>query len=465
MMMDVLEYIIKQAEKEGASQAETFFSRKTELQIRAERKEVKLGERRTDSGIGIRLAMKWKGGTSLAFTFTTDFSKDVLNKAITRALKICRVRKPDPDFKGFSDKKAYGKIADIYDKRIPKLPPEEAIDLVSRQMETASADKRAETVRGLTFLLTNEIAVANSLGVSGDYKASGFYSYVYVLAKEAGSSGVGFDDYSNCFWDREAPIETAENALELATQQLHPKPIEGGKMDLIIAPDALSNLLIYTLVQEVRADRVQRQQSPLVGKLNQQIASEVLTILDDGKVPRATGSKLFDDEGVPTAKTPIIEKGVLKSFLYDTYTATKEDRESTGNAVRDALLQLVPKYRLEPFIGPTNVVIEPGTASRDEIMEDVKNGIITKDFIGAHTSNPQSGTFSIAPYSASKIENGEIKHPIKEAMIGGDILTLLKNVEIVGNDVKQVQFYDAALIKDATLIAPTILVKDVSVSG
>ncbi|MFQ5758341.1 MAG: PmbA/TldA family metallopeptidase, partial [Candidatus Bathyarchaeia archaeon] len=262
--MDVLEYIIKQAEKEGASQAEAFFSRKTELQIRAERGEVKLGERRTDSGIGIRLAMKRRDGTSLAFTFTTDFSKDVLNKAITRALKTCRVRKPDPDFKGFSDKKAYGKVTEIYDKRIPKLPPENAIDLVSRQMETASADKRAETVRGLTFLLTNEIAVANSLGVSGDYKASGFYSWVYVLAKDADSSGAGFDDYSNCFWDEEAPVKTAENALELATQQLHAKTIKGGKMDLIMAPDALSKLLIYTLVQEVRADRVQRQQSPLV---------------------------------------------------------------------------------------------------------------------------------------------------------------------------------------------------------
>ncbi|MFQ6065084.1 MAG: TldD/PmbA family protein [Candidatus Bathyarchaeia archaeon] len=465
MIMDALEYVIRRAEKEGASQAEAFFSRKTELQIRAEKGEVKLGERRTDSGIGIRLAMKRKGGYSLAFTFTTDFSEDSMNKVVTRALKTCRVRKPDPDFKSFPDKKAYAKVTAIYDKRISKLPPKEAIDLVSRQMQAASADKRAETVRGLTFLLTNEIAVANSLGVSGDYKSSGFYSWVYVLAKEADSSGAGFDDYSNCFWDEEKPVKIAENALELAIQQLHPRAVKGGKMDLVMAPDALSNLLIYTLIQEVRADQVQRQRSPLVGKLNQQIASEVLTMKDDGRLPRATGSKIFDDEGAPTTKTPIIEKGVLRSFLYDTYTAKKENRESTGNAARNVLLQLVPKYRLEPFIGPTNIVIEPGTNSKDEIVEDVKNGIITKDFIGAHTSNPQTGAFSMAPYMASKIENGEITHSIKEAMIGGDILSLLKNVKIIGNDVKQVQFYNAALIKDATLIAPTILIGDVSVSA
>jgi len=464
-MMSVLEYTINRAEREGASQAEVFLCKKTELQVRAQKKQVKIAERRSDVGIGVRLAVKREGGFSLGFTYSTDLSKGALDEAVKRALKTCRVRKPDPDFEAFSDKKTYGQVADIYDKRISEFPPEEAIDLVSRQIEKASADKRVETVRGLTFLLANDIAIANSLGISGEYKASSFYSWVYVLAKEANSRGVGWDDYSNCYYETEEPMEVAENAMKLATQQLHTEPIKSGKMDLVIAPDGLAKLLIYTLIQEVRADMVQKLQSPLVGKLNQPIASEALTITDDGRVPRATGSKIFDDEGIPTKKTAIIEKGILKSFLYNTYTARKEDRESTGNALRDVLLQIVPKYRLEPFIGPTNIVIEPGTASWDEIVEEVKNGVITKDFIGAHTSSSQSGTFSIAPYCASKIENGEIKYPIKEAMIGGDILTLLKNVEIVGNDVKQVQFYDGALIKDATLIAPTVLVRNVSVSG
>jgi PmbA protein len=156
---------------------------------------------------------------------------------------------------------------------------------------------------------------------------------------------------------------------------------------------------------------------------------------------------------------------VLKNYLYDNYSARKEGTQSTGNALRHALLQIVPKYKLEPSVSLTNIAIEPGTASPDDLIKDVKNGIITKDFIGTHTSNPQSGAFSIMPYCAFKIENGEIKYPIKELMVGGDILSLLKNVEIVGNDVKQVLLYDAALIKDATLIAPSMLVKDVMVSA
>jgi len=113
-----------------------------------------------------------------------------------------------------------------------------------------------------------------------------------------------------------------------------------------------------------------------------------------------------------------------------------------------------------PVIGPNNIVVKPGSISREEIIDEVKNGILTKDFIGA-----QSGNFSMAPYCAFKVEDGEIRHPVKEAMIGGNILTLLKNVKVLGNDVKQVLFYNAALVRDAALIAPTVLVKDVSVSA
>jgi len=465
MTTDVLPQIVRMAEKEGAIEAEAFLCDKTELQIRAKKKQVKIGEHRRDIGVGIRVAVKRNGGLSSGFSYTTDLAKEALNKTVKQALKICLVRDPDPDFKGFSDKKLYGHVADIYDKKIALIQPEEVISLVNHQIELASSDKRVETVTALTSLLANEIAVENSHGVSGSYKASNFYSAIYVLAKEADSSGVGSDDYSNCFYEEEGPAGIAKNSLDLAVQQLNPKSIKAETMDLIMSPDALAKLLIYTLAQELRADLVQKLQSPLVGKLNQKVASKVLTIMNDGYVPKAVGSRPFDDEGVPATRVTVVEKGVLKSFLYHTYAAKKEGVESTGNALRYALLQIVPKYKLEPFIGPNNIVVKPGTVSRDEIIDEVKNGIITKDFIGAHTASPQSGNFSIAPYMAFKLEGGEIKYPVKEAMIGGNILNLLENVEVVGNDVKQVQFYDAALVREATLIAPTVRVKNVSVSA
>lgn len=465
MTIDILTQIVHKAEKEGASEAEAFFCDKTEFQIRAKKKQVKIGEHKRDIGVGIRVAVKRNGGLSSGFSYTTDFAKDVLDKTVKQALKTCFVRAPDPDFKGFSEKRPYKYVAETLDKKLAEIQPAEVIDLVNHQIELASADKRVDTVRGLTSLLTNEIGVVNSHGISGSYKTSNLYSFIYVFAKKANSSGVGWDDYSNCFYEEDGPTRIAKEALDLAIQQLNPKSMKTETMDLIMSPDALAKILIYTLIQELRADLVQKLQSPLAGKLNQKIASELLTITNDGYVPKAVGSRPFDDEGVPATKVTVVDKGVLKSFLYHTYAAKKEGVESTGNALRYALLQIVPKYKLEPFVGPNNIVVKPGTASREDIIDEVKNGIITKDFIGAHTASSQSGNFSIAPYCAFKIENGEIQYPVKEAMIGGNILNLLENVEVVGNDVKQVQFYDAALVRDATLIAPTVRVKNVSVSA
>ncbi|MEM2917200.1 MAG: TldD/PmbA family protein [Candidatus Bathyarchaeia archaeon] len=464
-MLDSLTYVVEKAEKEGASEAEAFYSKRNELQVRAENKQVKIGEWKSDAGIGIRLAIKREDGFSLGFAYSTDFSHSALNEAVKQALKVGKTRETDPDFKGFCHKETAKSLTEVYDKKISEISPEEAIALVSSQIDASLNDKRVETVRGLTFLLTTETAVCNSNGVSGSYKTSGFYSSLYVLAKEANTQGAWQDDYASSYYPKEEPIRMAEDTAKLAIQQLHPKPIESGKIDLVMAPDALAELFIYTLILELRADRVQKLQSPFVGKLNKKVGSELLTILNDAHVPKAMGSKLFDDEGVPTKKLPLIEKGVLKSFLYDTYTARKDNVESSGNALRYALLQVVPKYRMEPSIGPTNFVVSPGKASEEAIIEDVKNGIYTKYFIGAHTSNVESGVFSIMPYCAFKIEKGEMKYPIKEAMVGGDILSLLKNVGAIANNVKQVLFYNASLVKDATLIAPSILVKDVSVSA
>jgi predicted Zn-dependent protease len=109
------------------------------------------------------------------------------------------------------------------------------------------------------------------------------------------------------------------------------------------------------------------------------------------------------------------------------------------------------------------MVIKSGTISQEKLIDEVKSGIITYGFIGAHTANPQSGDFSILTSGAFKIENGEIKHPVKEAMIGGNILGLLKKIELIANDVKQMPY--AWYTEDATLIAPSILVHGVTITG
>jgi len=244
MTIDILSQIVNKAEKEGAKEAEAFYCDKTELQVRAKKKQVKIGEHKRDIGVGIRVAIKRDGGLVSGFSFTTDFSKDAMDRTVKQALKTCLAKETDPDFKGFSDKRPYKNVPEIFDKKLTEVQPEEVIDLVNGQMELASADKRVETVVGLTSLLVNEVAVVNSNGISGSYKTSNFYSSIYVLAKEADSLGVGSFDYSNCFFEEEGPSGIATDALDLAIRQLNPKPVKAETMDLVMSPEAFAKLII-----------------------------------------------------------------------------------------------------------------------------------------------------------------------------------------------------------------------------
>jgi PmbA protein len=198
----------------------------------------------------------------------------------------------------------------------------------------------------------------------------------------------------------------------------------------------------------VKADNVQRNQSPFQGKIGETVASENVTIHDDGLLSGGLRTLAFDGEGTPQQKTPLIEKGVLRNFLYDNYAAKKEGKESTGNASRAG-------YLSTPSIEATNFHITPGNKTPDQLLSEVDNGLIIYYLQGAHSSNPISGDFSIVATPAWKISKGEIKHATRGVMLAGNIFQVLKNVTATANNQRQI----------GQLIAPWILVENVKVIG
>jgi len=464
-MQELLKYVVKQAEKKGAGQAEAFYSAENRLRTTIEKKQVKISEKKYDAGIGIRVAVKRPGGYSIGFAYLTSLTKEAAAKTVQQALKIASFKKPDKDFKSFQEHKPAKTVQRIFDKTMAKLEPETIVDLANDLIKTASTDKRITTIIGGISSRTTKVAIANSLGVSGEYKASGYSLSAYTVAQEADSIGVGWDEYSNCYYNEKEAYTIFKNATRNALKQLHPKAIKTEKMDLLIQPQALTEILAFTLIPEVLANNVQKQQSPFVDKLNQTIAATSLSVTDDAHVPQALGSKPFDDEGCPAQATKIIDMGILKNFLHNSYTAKKDKRKSTGNSIRSmgVLGSMRPKYCVEPVIGPTNFQVSAGTKSArnsfDDVVSEVKNGIITKGVVGAHTANAPSGEFSVALDMAFKIENGEIAYPVRQAMIGGNIQDLIKNIAMFADDTTHVGFEHAAII------TPTILVKNVTVSG
>jgi PmbA protein len=211
---------------------------------------------------------------------------------------------------------------------------------------------------------------------------------------------------------------------------------------------ALQDLFAYTLTNAVRADNVQRNQSPFKDKLGQLVTSENLTVYDDGLFPAGLRTWAFDGEGVPHQKTAVIEKGILGNFLYDNYSARKDGKESTGNAGRAG-------YLSTPSIDTTNFHIMPGNKSSNQMISEIDDGLIIYYLQGAHSSNPVSGDFSVVATPAWKIKNGDITHCSRGVMLAGNIFELLKNVSVVGSNERQM----------GLLIAPWIQVENVRVIG
>jgi PmbA protein len=173
-----------------------------------------------------------------------------------------------------------------------------------------------------------------------------------------------------------------------------------------------------------------------------------LTICDDGLYPSGLRTALFDGEGVPHQKTPVIDKGILRNFLYDNYSAKKDSKESTGNASRAG-------YLSTPSIDTTNFHIMPQKSTSEQMLKEVSDGLIVYYLQGAHSSNPVSGEFSVVATLAWKIKNGELVHPCKGVMLAGNIFELLKNISIIGSNERQM----------GSLISPWVQAENVKVIG
>jgi len=244
------------------------------------------------------------------------------------------------------------------------------------------------------------------------------------------------------------PEWVGREAARLAVSALKAKRIETKNTSVIFTQFALQQLLYYTLINAVKADYVQRNQSAFKDKIGEKVASETVTIYDDGIFNSGLRTWKFDGEGVPQQKTLIIEKGVLCNFIYDNYTAKKEGKESTGNASRAG-------YLSTPSVEATNFHFMPRNKSPEELLSEVDEGLLVYFLQGAHSSNPASGEFSVVATPAWKIENGKIACATKGAMLAGNIFRVLINISALGDNERKI----------GQLVAPWVLVENVKVIG
>lgn len=445
-MLHHAEVAVSKSLKKGAQEAEAYVYEGQATNVGIELGQISKSNRIIDRGLGIRVAVK----KAIGFAYT-NIIEDVTatEDVISRALNAAKGSKPDPYWKGLPEKRPYSIAEKTYDNRLLELRAEDLVEIAAQMLDAASSvNKRVFPIQGGAGVAYLSSAIANSNGIAIFDRGTMMECSLAAVAKEGNTvTPVCFEFSAERNYNVD-PAWVGRETGRLATSALKTKRIETKNTKIIFTQFALQELFYYTLINAVKADNIQRNQSPFKDRIGEKVAAENITINDDGLIPGGLRTSTFDGEGVPHQKTTLIEKGILRNFLYDNYTAKKEGRQSTGNASRAG-------YLSTPEIEATNFHIMPGTVAADQIISEIDDGLIIYYLQGAHSSNPVSGEFSVVATPAWEIRKGEIGHSTRGVMLAGNIFELLKNVNMVANNER----------KMGQLVSPWILVENVRVIG
>lgn len=447
----LIQEVLNLVNKRGKNQAEVYLTDAQEMSIEVADRQVENMKLAQERGLGLRVVVD----NRLGYAFTSDLARDSLEKVVEKALQTARQSEPDSNWELPMPYDNYSSL-DLYDEEIFRVPVEEKINIALQIEEAAKGvDKRIKITEKAVY---NDSRYGtwlyNNRGLQGYYQASYCGGYGLVVGQEKEDSQIGFSmRYHQKYGDLD-PVVIGKEAGEKAVRMLGAKTIPSGRLPVILEPHTAVGIL--GILQTVfSADALLKGKSFLENKLGQIVASPLITIIDDGTLAGKLGSSPFDDEGVPTARTTLLQAGKLEGFLHNTYTARRywvgsqgqEEVKSTGNSVRAS-------FKGTPEVGPTNFFIERGLSTQDQLISDINKGIFITELMGLHTANPITGNFSLGA-AGLFIQNGKLTTPFKGVAVAGNLQELLLDIEGVGDDLT---FF-------ISKGSPTIRIKSMSVSG
>ncbi|UCF44900.1 MAG: TldD/PmbA family protein, partial [Candidatus Bathyarchaeota archaeon] len=316
-MLCFAENAVDIALKRGAPEAEAYVYEGQATNVGIERGQITKSNRIIDRGLGIRVSLN----KAVGFAYTNIIEdQNSIEDTILRALSAARASKPDQDWNGLPEKKPYAAAKKTYDRKILELGAEDLVNIASAMLDAAvSVNKRVFPIEGGAVAAYLSSAIANSNGVAAFDRGTIIECSLAAVAKEGKTvTPVCFEFNAERDYNVD-PEWVGKEAARLAVSALKTKRIKTKTTKLILTQFALQGLLYYTLINAVKADNVQRKQSPFQGRIGEKVASETITVCDDGLFQGGLRTWAFDGEGIPHQKTTLIEKGVLRNFLYDNY--------------------------------------------------------------------------------------------------------------------------------------------------
>ncbi|MBX5482535.1 MAG: TldD/PmbA family protein [Myxococcaceae bacterium] len=438
--------LVQRAARKGATQAEAFIQVGRESSVRVRDGAIEDLTQATSRGVGLRVI----AGSRLGFAYTSDFNPATLDAFVDRALQLASAAAPNrhnglpkkADLEGRQD------VGPLFDPAVANLPADWKVKTALEIERAAKAfDPRVTTFDSVgAGDHVSEVYVASTEGLSDSYQGT----YVFMYAVPVATDGHGglqtsyWVDYKRFLDELDTPEAIGTEAARRAVRMLGAKKVKSQKVPVIFDP-----LMAATFVGNVAAaasgDLIFKKSSIFVGRLGKKVGASGVTIVDDGLLARGLGTSPFDGEGVPTRRTPLIEAGVLKGFLYDAFTARKAGAKSTGNASRG--------YASLPHIGFNNLYLERGDVSPETLIGEVKNGFYVTAMLG-HGANVVTGEYSRGA-NGLWIRDGELAEPVQEVTVAGDLLGMLSSIDGIGSD----------LTLRGPVGAPTIRFSELTVSG
>ncbi len=432
----------------GAGDAEAYATETANREVRVHAGEVESLTAATQRGAGVRT---WIGGR-VGYGFGTDLSAAGVAAIAARAVEAARVADEDEFAAPPADPGTPPPLTGLSDPSIGEWPTARVADLaLAVERSALAADERVAGVEQAVYFDSSErVAIAASSGAGGEFESSSCYAYAQALAGDASSreTGLGFGLARGPAGLDPAAIgrEAAERAAAMIGSGKPPSRACPVLLDPTVAAS-----FVGLLGKALGADAVQRGRSPLASLLGEEVAADAFVLRDDGLDSGGFAAAPIDAEGVPRCRTPLIDGGTLRSFLYDTYTARRGGAASTGNAGRSG-------YRSPPGVSASNLIVSPGSLSFEELLAEAGDGVCVTDVAGLHSGvNPVSGVFSVGA-SGRAIRGGELAEPLREFTIASDLVSMLRAVRAAGATPRWVPF-------GGSVNVPPLLIGEMTVGG
>jgi TldD protein len=421
---ELLTKVLKKTISSGGEYAEIFVENKKSTLIRLEDSKIEKVIAGVDYGLGIRLIYD----SRTAYAYSNDLSEESLLKAASEVSKAASKKAIDSiiDLKTKSPSVSFG--IRLFPENVPA---EKKISLVRKADNIARGyDSRIRQVSVIYNDFAQKVQIATTEGTIAEDERIHTLSVIQVVASDNGIVQTGYESIGGSLgfelFDQIDTEELSLKAAKRAIMMLIARKAPGGRMPVVISSEAGGTMIHEAIGHGLEADLVQEGLSIYSRKMGQEIASSLVTVIDDSTIQKKRGSFSFDDEGMPSQHTVLLEKGILKSYMYDKLTAIKDGVLSTGNGRRQS-------YQYRPIPRMTNTFIAPGETPPEKIINSVDYGLFVRKMGGGQV-NTITGDFVFDVQEGYLIKKGRIEEPVRGATLAGNGPEVLRSIDMVGSD-------------------------------